>query len=136
MPMVLLDRIRVRGFDDQVAEVLLVPNSTNIKIISFRTPPGLKGYVTNFGQAWDAGINTFVKFYLKVNGAVVYPYNGLFVQITPPEAASNYPLPSPIPLEQLSLVECYADVGAAAGNGNFAARIICKYYDIKDVLTI
>lgn len=133
---VLLDRLRVRAFDDTSAEISVASAQVNKLILSFRTPPGLKGYITSFGQAWDANLNTFAKYTLKVNGGVVYPYNQLLVQTCPPEAAGQYPLPFPIPLEQLSLVEVYVDNGASVGAGNFAARVICKYYDLADVHTI
>ena len=138
-PAVILDRIRARAFDDQQAEVSSGASFpvTQLKILSFRTPPGLKGYITNFGQAWDSGLNTFLKFYLKVNGAVIFPYNALFAQICAPEQTSLCPLPVPIPLEQLSLVEMFVDIATGpAGAGNITGRIICKYFDLADVHTI
>lgn len=138
-PAVILDRIRPRAFDDIQAEVAsgAVFPVTQLRILNFRTPPGLKGYITAFGQAWDSNLNTFLKFYLKVNGGVIYPYNALFAQICAPEQTSLCPLPVPIPLEQLSQVEMYVDIGAGPTvTGNITGRIICKYYDLADVHTI
>lgn len=132
----ILDRLRVRAFDDKFAEVTIAVSTLNQSVLSFRTVPGLKGYITSFGQAWDANLNTFAKYTLKVNGGVIYPYNQSLVQICAPETAGLYPLPFPIPLEQLSLIEVIVDNGASVGTGLFAARVICKYYDLSDVHTI
>lgn len=138
-PQVLLDRLRARAFDDVQLEITsgaTFPVS-QLQILSFRTPPGLKGYITAFGQAWDSGLDTYLQYYLKVNGAVVYPYNGLYAQICAPEQTSLCPLPVPIPLEQLSLVEMYVDIASGpTAAGNVVGRIICKYYDLSDVHTI
>lgn len=124
------------AFDDQQAEVNVVDNTNNQLILSFRSPPGLKGYITNFGQAFDAALNTFVDFSLLVNGGVVFPYNRLFAQICAPEQTALVPLPRPIPIEQLSLIQVVADVQGAGTNGNFTARVICKYFNPNEVFTV
>lgn len=126
------------SFDDQQNEATVNNNTPNQLILSFRAPPGLKGYITAFGQAWDAVMDTFVDYSLKVNGGVVFPYNQLKAQICAPEQAALVPLPKPIVIEQLSLIEVYADVPNITGftSGNFTARVICKYFSPQEIFSL
>lgn len=115
------------------------PASTGNKIMSFRTPAGAESEITDYRQAWDAGLDTFLSHYLKVNGAIVWPfqtrnetnptYVGSKVQIAPPE--QDVALPRPIPVGQNALVEMYVDVAAGAAAGNVTGRIIIKSYDLE-----
>ena len=124
--------------DDQFSQTaaLSVPSTNNI-ILSFRTPPGLRGLLTDFRQAWDGGLDTYLSYYLRINGGILYPltiaggkinsYVGSKVQIAAPE--TDTALPVPIIIEQLSLVEVVCDVATGATSGTATARVICKYYD-------
>lgn len=116
------------AFDDKQAEVTIAGLVTNSIVTSFRTPPGLKGLLTSFRQAWDPGLNTFLNFSLRINGAIPANYNGLFAQIAAPE--QDVDLPVPLELEQLSLVEMIVSVSAAATfPGNVTGRFVAKYFN-------
>lgn len=96
--------------------------------VSFRTPPGLVGYITKFGQAWDPGLDTFVRYSLRINGGIPSGYNQLSVQISSP--SSDIELPTPIRVEQFSLIEVVAfSLTGATFPGNFFARVVAKYYN-------
>ncbi len=113
--------------DDRFDEVSVINNATDTTILSFRTPAGLRGWLTDFRQAWDAGMDTFVDYTLKVNGAVIYPYIKKKVQVAAPE--QDVALPVALPVQGGSLVEVIANQAAGGTTGNFAARVIVKYTD-------
>lgn len=97
-------------------------------ILSFRTPPGLDGFITAFRQAWDSGLDPYVYYSLRINGGIPRDYNQLNVQICSP--GSGLDLPVPIPVGQLSLIEVIA-YGIVGGTypGNFTAQVVAKYYN-------
>lgn len=120
---------RFVGSDDKQGASTLTTNTIGNVVLSFRTRPGLAGWITSFGQAWDTTITP--SFSLRINGAIQADYNGLAVQ-----QASNgggVDLPVPIRVEQLSLIEVVVDVASLAPNpettGQFATRVVCKYFN-------
>lgn len=112
--------------DDKQAQSTVLAGVTGTVIVSFRTPPGLVGWITSFRQAWDAALDPNVVYSLRINGVRVNNYNGLSVQIAQPSA--DVDLPTPIRVEQLSLVEMVADNNSAS-NGSIVGRIVAKYYN-------
>ncbi len=120
---------RFVGCDDRQADLILTTNTTGNVVLSFRTRPGLVGWITSFRQAWDT---VMVPTYsLRINGAVVFDYNSLSVQIA--ANGDDVDLGVPIRVEQLSLIEVVVDVASLTPNpettGDFATRVICKYFN-------
>lgn len=101
---------------------------TDSVVLSFRTPPGLKGWLTGWGQAWDSQLDGFVtSFSIRINGGRLQRFNQLSVQTASPSEAPQQEF-EPVPIEQNSLIEVIATVAAGlATNGNFYSRVICKY---------
>lgn len=126
--------VALAGGDDISDSAELTEGQSGIVIVSFRTPPGLRGWLTNFGQAWDSAIDGYAQYSLRVNGAIIYPYFNLSIQNCPPEQAGLVPLPKAIPLDQLSLVEMIGNnVTGSGATGNIFGRLIAKYADPKEV---
>lgn len=122
-------RHRAVAWDDKTATVSVANNATDVTILSYRTPPGLRGWIAFFGQAWDSGMDTFVDYTLKVNGGIpAGPWNKSKVQISPPESPERE-LPAYIPVQGNSLIEVVANMAVGGTTGNFTARVISKYTD-------
>lgn len=112
--------------DDDISATVSVPSTGAETVICSKwTPPGLRGWIVFHGQAWDAAMDGYATYTIKVNGAVIYPYVKKTVQTAPPTDA-NRELPTRIPVAGGSLVEMVADSSVA---GNFTGRMILKYTD-------
>lgn len=119
---------RIVATEPQADHEDLTDNTTGNVVLSFRTAPGLKGFITAFKQAWDTTI--VPAFSLRINGAIPANYNGLRVQLANPW--DDVDLPVPIAVEQMSLIEVVVDVDADAATpglvtGDFAAAVTVKY---------
>ena len=118
---------------------LVQPATSKNIILTFRTPAGTNAKISDYRQAWDAGLDTYLSHYLRVNGMIVWPvktpdqanatYVGSKVQICPPEA--DVSLPRPIWIGQNCLVEMLVDVASGGVAGNVTGRIICKLYALQ-----
>ena len=136
-----LDRAYPVGSDTIVNETgtKVNPSTTGNIILSFRTPTGCRGKITDYRQAFDAGLNTFLSHYLRINGVIVWPvqpvgqsnnsFTGSKVQIASPE--QDTALARPIPFEQNSLIEMLVDVAAGGTAGNVTGVIVVKYYEME-----
>lgn len=98
------------------------------EIVAFRAKMGKKFKITGFGQAWDAGMNTFLVYSLLIDGVPHPKYNRKKVQITPPEQVGYSPIPTPIEVPQGARISV-AVVSTVAGN--FAARVKGEYSDYE-----
>lgn len=122
---------KIVSFDDRQAQVSIAATGdmANLTtIVSFRTKPGLRGFITSFRQAWDGNLDPDVRYSLRINGAIIADYNQLQAQIAPPEQDSD--LPVPIEVGQLSLVEMVAFVvsgNVATFPGTVTGRLVVKY---------
>ena len=95
-------------------------------ILSFRVKMGKAFYLTGFGQAWDAAMDTFQVYSLLIDGVSHPKYHRKNVQITPPEQVGYSPIPVPILCPQGALISVVVNSTVA---GNFAARIKGEYKD-------
>lgn len=117
-------------WEDVPAEVAVSASTlitdTPTTIISFRTKFGKPFFITGFGQAWDAGMDTFLAYSLLIDGNSHPKYHRLTVQIAAPEQLGYAPLPVAIETPQGALIEvvCVSTVA-----GNFAARVKGEYRD-------
>ncbi len=125
---------KIVTFDDIISQIQATTDgdmATNLlTVFSYRTKPGLKCVMTSFRQAWDPALDPYVRYSLRINGAIPANYNQLQAQIAPPE--QDVDLPVPIFLEQLSLVEMIAYTVAGAtytGTPLITGRGIFKYWN-------
>ena len=114
--------------DDRSAQKSVLANATDTTILEFQTPPGLRGFISFLGVAWDGGMDTYVDYTLLVNGAVIFPYVKSKVQVAPPEDASRE-LPVYVPVQGASYVKVIANQSISGTAGNFTARVVMKYTD-------
>ena len=114
------------AYRDESATVSVTASASNLVIVTLRTGPGLKWFITSFRQAWASGIDGTVTYSLRINGVAYPPYINSTVQIAPPE--QDVDLPVPIPVEQLSLIEMTASGATGMATGNVTGRIVIKGY--------
>lgn len=95
------------------------------QICTLTTLRGVRAYVIRLSQAWDAGLDPNVTWYLRVNQTKRFPYEGSTVQISAPESDAWI---VPLEVPEATQVEILADVGGAV-NGKVTGRLGIAYID-------
>lgn len=116
-------------WEDQFAEVAVTNNAIDTIILDFRLKLGKVFKLDGFGQAWDAGMNTFVNYTLLIDGVPHPKYLRKLVQVCPPEQVGFNKLPVPTVVPQAARIQVIANLAAGGTSGNFAGRVTGNYYD-------
>lgn len=109
----------------QLQSATITHGTNNTKICGLTTQRGMRAFVIRLSQAWDAGLDPNVTWYLRVNQVNRYPFEGSTVQISAPESDA-YIVPLEVP--EATDIEIYADL-AGTVDGKVTGRLGVAYID-------
>lgn len=117
----------------QATTAALTVPSTGNTVVTLTIKNARRAFLAFAGQAWDASIDTYVTWRVKVNGATVYRLRDSTVQLAPPEEIQQELTPW-IELPQGAIVTMEADVATGAGSGTVTGRLRVYYAPIESNL--
>lgn len=109
----------------QKQSATITHGTNNTQICTITSQRGMQAYVIRLSQAWDAGLDPNVTWYLRVNKVNRYPFEGSTVQISAPESDAWI---VPLAVPEATEIEIIADVGGTV-DGKVTGRLGIAYVD-------
>lgn len=106
--------------------------STGNEIVSITVKNARRAFLAFAGQAWDAGLDTYLTWRVKIDGATHYRLKDSKVQLAPPEQIQQEMTPW-IEVPQGATIRMECDV-AAGGSGTATGRLRVYYAPIESNL--
>lgn len=128
---VIPSRENIIDSEDRQAQsaTLTVPSTGNV-VLTVTAKNARRAFLSFVGMAWDAGLDTFLTWRVKLDGAVMYRLLDSTVQIAPPEQPDKELTPW-IEIPQGSTLTFECDVAAGAVAGKATARMKVYYAPIN-----